>query len=702
MSSQILNDHIFLANLRCDKEDCEEQNEKSNLDGDDIDSDSSNDDNAHRATDPPMQGEKEKQSTAKDDAAVACAICLMDYRMGDEICFSHNRRCNHHFHADCLTEWLVEQKRVDCPCCRNNYLALSDDEEDSDSDNDVVGNVLARQTAVMTPSSIVRVDQDPTNTRYSHSENRSSIGRNQPTTRRTEARSLAQGSATGSTTGTMAATDSTRGEDPWTGVPLHFFDHQFSNVLRPYRNLASTASTIQVESSSRYLGDSQQQREQQPQQQQQEQHRGQRMSHEGMASFCSSNSSVYTEGASVQWDDIEQQRSAASNSEDETDMWSCGPATETENDSYFVEDDPVQNFMFRPGWSRPRRQRRSPTAIAPLSVQNSAAERLHSTESVSLELSDLIVEGLMQRLEEDNRVDDERSSRTVSSGSVYLQGTPDSDNDEEDRVAEIELSATRARCIEIAGGSSVGHCTKCGYEYTVNQELCGLQDLQFLNGLCQVCSFRRESDPLGSDVNNESDALLLQLLQQLERQVNRTEECETIANHASQGMAVSSSSGSFDDADERLHPGCETTLNEDCSVATVGDNSLGASIGSFTTTSEIIMEAAAVSTNRSFTLGTENAADTNAVVVANKNAPDARRNNLDALDTNIDLEADFPQDHESPLIQEWGLVIGAFARMNERILNSQMDHLVSTKRLPSSDEEGRGSACQDVGQGNLS
>ncbi|CAJ1942414.1 unnamed protein product [Cylindrotheca closterium] len=55
-----------------------------------------------------------------------CAICLLDYADGDAICWSHNKRCNHHFHKGCMVEWL--KSNDECPLCRNNYLALSDDD----------------------------------------------------------------------------------------------------------------------------------------------------------------------------------------------------------------------------------------------------------------------------------------------------------------------------------------------------------------------------------------------------------------------------------------------------------------------------------------------------------------------------------------------------------------------------------------------
>jgi len=42
-----------------------------------------------------------------------CAICLSDYADGEEIRFLH---CGHHFHSDCIMEWLV--KNMTCPFCK--------------------------------------------------------------------------------------------------------------------------------------------------------------------------------------------------------------------------------------------------------------------------------------------------------------------------------------------------------------------------------------------------------------------------------------------------------------------------------------------------------------------------------------------------------------------------------------------------------
>lgn len=51
---------------------------------------------------------------------VSCDICLMDYEVGDEICWSPNKECIHAFHKDCILDWLLRNSK--CPECRREYL----------------------------------------------------------------------------------------------------------------------------------------------------------------------------------------------------------------------------------------------------------------------------------------------------------------------------------------------------------------------------------------------------------------------------------------------------------------------------------------------------------------------------------------------------------------------------------------------------
>mmetsp|Transcript_11877 Transcript_11877/g.17337 ORF Transcript_11877/g.17337 Transcript_11877/m.17337 type:complete len:135 (+) Transcript_11877:207-611(+) len=55
-----------------------------------------------------------------------CAICLENYKENDGICWSHNKKCAHAFHLDCMTGWLMTGID-DCPLCRENYLENAGD-----------------------------------------------------------------------------------------------------------------------------------------------------------------------------------------------------------------------------------------------------------------------------------------------------------------------------------------------------------------------------------------------------------------------------------------------------------------------------------------------------------------------------------------------------------------------------------------------
>lgn len=54
------------------------------------------------------------------DRGTVCDICLIKYRVGDEIAWSPNMECTHSFHKDCLLDWLV--RKTSCPNCRRDYL----------------------------------------------------------------------------------------------------------------------------------------------------------------------------------------------------------------------------------------------------------------------------------------------------------------------------------------------------------------------------------------------------------------------------------------------------------------------------------------------------------------------------------------------------------------------------------------------------
>jgi hypothetical protein len=63
----------------------------------------------------------------EEEVLEPCAICLEDYKQGDEVCWSNNRHCDHVFHRECIVEWLCRQDG--CPVCRQDFLPLEDLDE---------------------------------------------------------------------------------------------------------------------------------------------------------------------------------------------------------------------------------------------------------------------------------------------------------------------------------------------------------------------------------------------------------------------------------------------------------------------------------------------------------------------------------------------------------------------------------------------
>ena len=60
-------------------------------------------------------------------SSLSCAICLEDYKSGDECrCFV---KCDHSYHKACIDPWLAQGKR--CPLCREPVRGGSVREPDS-------------------------------------------------------------------------------------------------------------------------------------------------------------------------------------------------------------------------------------------------------------------------------------------------------------------------------------------------------------------------------------------------------------------------------------------------------------------------------------------------------------------------------------------------------------------------------------------
>lgn len=73
-----------------------------------------------------MDGDVEMRGSRLVPAA--CAVCLIEYAIGDEITWSSNCKCPHAFHAECMTEYAERKRDVaPCPMCRRDFLAKEGD-----------------------------------------------------------------------------------------------------------------------------------------------------------------------------------------------------------------------------------------------------------------------------------------------------------------------------------------------------------------------------------------------------------------------------------------------------------------------------------------------------------------------------------------------------------------------------------------------
>jgi len=57
------------------------------------------------------------------ETPTSCDICLMDYKEGEEVCWSPNEQCVHGFHKECIVDWLMTHST--CPSCRRDYLDIT-------------------------------------------------------------------------------------------------------------------------------------------------------------------------------------------------------------------------------------------------------------------------------------------------------------------------------------------------------------------------------------------------------------------------------------------------------------------------------------------------------------------------------------------------------------------------------------------------
>jgi hypothetical protein len=111
----------------------------------------------------PLEQEEGMEAAATQEGGddggggISCTICLVEYEEGDKISFSHNPKCTHHFHKDCAMEWLKDHD--ECPCCRSNYLAFSDDGHgDDDGENNRPTAMMMTNNPTSTPEDTTFID----------------------------------------------------------------------------------------------------------------------------------------------------------------------------------------------------------------------------------------------------------------------------------------------------------------------------------------------------------------------------------------------------------------------------------------------------------------------------------------------------------------------------------------------------------------
>ena len=72
------------------------------------------------------------RSGDEENGMGTCTICLCNYENGEQICWSNNPSCYHHFHSTCGVAWLA--KHSECPVCRAEYLVDPVTSNDTDEE----------------------------------------------------------------------------------------------------------------------------------------------------------------------------------------------------------------------------------------------------------------------------------------------------------------------------------------------------------------------------------------------------------------------------------------------------------------------------------------------------------------------------------------------------------------------------------------
>jgi hypothetical protein len=315
---------------------------------------------------------------SNSNSSMSCAICLLDYQIDDKICWSHNRRCNHHFHAPCIQQWLW-QGRDDCPCCRHDYLALSSDDEEEEEGS-------TEEESARTSS------QENNNVPWSNQSYFSTFTRMSTTEFESYTRGLEQGVR-------LAAL-----ADIESGQGLDLDDDEENTIL----------GSIGLQSSSN-----------------------------------STSTSVYTETL-----------------EEREDAWSCPGESDIDDNAPISEDRHLRPRRRRQrswgrDWTRQGRAAGHPWII---DMEQPPRSAVLPESDVNLGLGELIVEGLMQRLEDRT---DHASVDTESSGSVYTHV---------EKAEEEDIPSQGNKNQSVRHQDRDSNCAICRKEYQVSQEICWSRD----------------------------------------------------------------------------------------------------------------------------------------------------------------------------------------------------------------------------------
>ena len=298
--------------------------------------------------------------------------------MGDVMCSSHNEKCNHQFHQICIYRWLL-QNRDDCPCCRNNYLALSDDNDST-------------PTPDPSPSSSTDITSDVDN-----------VTENSPSTNTVE-------------------------EMAWIPSYLAPFPPPRPTVETEEVDNEQSVGPIAPASSSLDMPST---------------------SVRQVESLTVASGGNHDDGS--QTDDLDHL--------DDPEVWSCPSVDDLDQEHGNNRHNVMRNKSWIPNRSTMIRR----------SVVSQRRYSANDEQTQSLQLDDLIVEALMQRLQARSSVHNNIrpcSPSSSSSNSVYTEGSTD-----------LELNMPQ-RSIEVGNVAREESemCAICRAVYAVNEELCWSQD----------------------------------------------------------------------------------------------------------------------------------------------------------------------------------------------------------------------------------